>query len=78
MFIPLSTTSVLVLILSLIPLYWFSKRSRLQLPPGPKGWPLIGNLFDMPTVNFAKTYTEWAQKYGAHPGLLYSCIEVNR
>ncbi|KAI0253130.1 cytochrome P450 [Lactifluus subvellereus] len=64
MFIPLSTTGVLVLILSLVLLYWTSKRTRLQLPPGPKGWPLIGNLLDIPMVNFSRTYTEWARKYG--------------
>lgn len=24
------------------------RRGRSPLPPGPPGWPLIGNLFDMP------------------------------
>ena len=66
---PLSTTDVLigvvVLILALIPLYQVSKRERLSLPPGPKGWPLIGNLSDIPQSDSVKTYAEWAQKYGA-------------
>jgi len=58
-------TGVVVLILALIPLYRASKKERLALPPGPKGWPLIGNLLDIPRSNFVKTYTEWARKYGA-------------
>jgi len=61
----LSTTGAVVLILALIPLYRASKRERLSLPPGPKGWPLIGNLLDIPQSDFVKTYAEWARKYGA-------------
>ena len=58
-------TAVVVLILALIPLCRIFKRDRLSLPPGPKGWPLIGNLLDIPQSNFVKTYAEWARKYGA-------------
>jgi hypothetical protein len=64
-----STTGVLigvvVLILALVPFYRSSKRDLLSLPPGPKGWPLIGNLLDIPQSDFAKAYTNWARKYGA-------------
>ncbi|KAF5309457.1 hypothetical protein D9619_012390 [Psilocybe cf. subviscida] len=38
--------------------------SRLPLPPGPKGYPLIGNLFDVPTSQQWRTYAEWAKVYG--------------
>ena len=61
----LSTTGVVTLILALILLYRASNRDRLPLPPGPKGWPLIGNLLDIPQSNVVKTYAEWARKYGA-------------
>jgi len=64
MSVQLSTTGVIILVLALIPLYWVSKRTRLPLPPGPKGWPLIGNLLDVPQANFVATYTDWARKYG--------------
>ncbi|KJA21835.1 hypothetical protein HYPSUDRAFT_140077 [Hypholoma sublateritium FD-334 SS-4] len=54
-------------------LYVFVKRSignrqrnprRLPLPPGPKGYPLIGSLFDVPKEKPWITYNEWAKTYG--------------
>ena len=34
------------------------------LPPGPKGYPLIGNLFDMPANKPWIVYDEWRKTYG--------------
>ena len=36
----------------------------LPLPPGPKGYPLIGNLFDMPAKKPWVVYDEWRKIYG--------------
>ena len=36
----------------------------LPLPPGPKGYPLIGNLFDMPTEQHWIVCDEWRKTYG--------------
>ena len=38
--------------------------NRLPLPPGPKGYPLIGNLFDMPDQKSWVVYDEWRKTYG--------------
>ncbi|KAG2070199.1 cytochrome P450 [Suillus decipiens] len=34
-------------------------------PPGPRGWPLIGNIRDMPQIKPWLTFAEWGKKYGA-------------
>jgi hypothetical protein len=36
----------------------------LPLPPGPKGHPLIGNLFDLPVENPWLVYENWCKTYG--------------
>ena len=38
----------------------------LPLPPGPKGYPLIGNLFNMPLNKAWLVYDEWSKTYGRH------------
>ncbi|KAI0058422.1 cytochrome P450 [Artomyces pyxidatus] len=40
------------------------RRDSLPRPPGPKGLPVIGNLFDIPKTNSWLTYEEWARTYG--------------
>ncbi|KAF8879055.1 cytochrome P450 [Infundibulicybe gibba] len=35
-----------------------------RLPPGPRGWPLIGNLFDMPRKQTWLTFSKWGNIYG--------------
>ena len=41
-----------------------SNPNGLPLPPGPKGYPLIGSLFDMPINKPWLVYDEWCKTYG--------------
>lgn len=40
------------------------KRQRHRYPPGPKGLPIIGNVFDVPMENGWVVYRDWARQYG--------------
>ncbi len=49
---------------------WSKRRPVRHFPPGPKPWPIIGNLFDIPVHYAADVYLEWAAKYNSesiHP-----------
>lgn len=48
--------------------YRFALRptSSLSFPPGPKGWPIIGNLFDFPKTDQAHCFRKMADQYGVY------------
>lgn len=48
-----------------------SQLSHLPLPPGPKGFPIIGSLFEMPHENTWLVYDDWFKNYGM---LFRSCL----
>lgn len=49
---------------------WIRSR-RLPLPPGPKGWPVIGNIFDIPKEKAHIAYMEMGRKYSTWGCLIY-------
>ena len=60
----ISLASVVLGFAALIPL---TRRRRSDLPPGPKGYPIIGNLFDVPPTHVWEKFGEFGKQYGALP-----------
>ncbi|KAJ7207518.1 cytochrome P450 [Mycena pura] len=62
--ITLTDIGVVAAALSLSAFYHFRTRRMQRLPPGPKGYPFIGNVFDMPESYSWKTFAKWGEQYG--------------
>ncbi|KAJ8449749.1 hypothetical protein Cgig2_001405 [Carnegiea gigantea] len=57
------TLIILASIILILILYSLFQRLRYKIPPGPKPWPVVGNLYDIKPVRF-RCFYEWAQQYG--------------
>lgn len=53
---------LLALVLALAGRYRW-RTTKLPLPPGPKGYPIVGNLFDMPFKEQWVRYCDWCKQY---------------
>lgn len=42
---------------------WSKPRALRHFPPGPKPWPIIGSLLDIPVGHAAEVYFDWGVKY---------------
>jgi hypothetical protein len=58
----LSLVSVVFGCAALVPLA--RRRSRSHLPPGPKGYPIVGNLLDLPPTHVWEKFGAWGRQYG--------------
>ncbi|XP_010525432.1 PREDICTED: cytochrome P450 98A3 [Tarenaya hassleriana] len=54
---------VVASIIAAVASYKLIQRLRFKLPPGPRPWPVVGNLYDIKPIRF-RCYAEWAQSYG--------------
>ena len=57
--------SVASVVLGCIALMRLARRRRSDLPPGPKGYPIVGNLFDLPLTHSWEKFAEFGEQYGA-------------
>ncbi|KAH0578149.1 hypothetical protein H2248_004113 [Termitomyces sp. 'cryptogamus'] len=60
----MSTLAICLIFVSLLMSKRFLWKPKFCLPPGPKGWPVIGNLFDMPKEMTWQTFAQWGKTYG--------------
>jgi hypothetical protein len=51
--------------------YWITKPRHDHFPPGPKRYPIIGNLFNFPRDHFYDAFTRWQKEYGTPNHNLY-------
>ncbi|XP_046556081.1 cytochrome P450 2C31-like [Haliotis rubra] len=59
----LTGRAVLVGTIAGVTIYLISKK-RYNLPPGPRGWPLLGNLLEFRNKTIYEKLTEWKAEYG--------------
>lgn len=42
----------------------FLRKWKYPMPPGPAGWPIIGNVFDIPLDYQWKAFARWGERWG--------------
>ena len=52
------------MLIGIITFYYFLRRPRHKLPPGPRGLPLIGNLHQLDHLRPHDTINQWRKEYG--------------
>ena len=53
-----------VVLLALIVRAAMLRRRKGPMPPGPTGWPIIGNVLDVPVNHSWKTFAKWGERWG--------------
>ncbi|OSX64689.1 hypothetical protein POSPLADRAFT_1134235 [Postia placenta MAD-698-R-SB12] len=71
MALPLTHACLCVILVSSFVLWLDRRLRRFPMPPGPRGFPIIGNALQMPQEREWVKFTEWAKTYG---GILHLSI----
>ena len=53
----------LLVLLFFLPFLYLLRRQSSTRPPGPKGLPFLGNIFDIPNENGWSVYAEWSRRF---------------
>ncbi|KAF7375538.1 putative monooxygenase [Mycena sanguinolenta] len=61
-FVP--TATLVAAVISAGYLFWNSAARKNNLPPGPRRWPLIGSVLEIPQTCQWVTFSKWAKTYG--------------
>lgn len=70
-------TSVVCAILAIVFLWLRYWRTARKLPPGPMGYPLIGNVFDMMVSEMWVVAQKWGRIYGVLLSKCHACGLIN-
>lgn len=60
----LVTVTLLIATLTVSSLILFFARNRMPAVPGPRGYPIVGNLLDVPKDEQWLTFDKWIREYG--------------
>ncbi|KAJ6473752.1 cytochrome P450 [Mycena sanguinolenta] len=60
----LAVIQIVSLLVVLLCARYLLRWNRPPLPPGPRGWPLIGNSFDIPTHTVWQSFAQMGEKWG--------------
>ncbi|KAJ7834052.1 cytochrome P450 [Mycena olivaceomarginata] len=52
------------LLIIFLVIFLFKPTTNRKLPPGPKGWPLMGNIYDVPRTASWHVFQQWGESYG--------------
>lgn len=56
--------AIILLVFSGVLFLFLRRKKAVLYPPGPKGLPVLGNLFDFPKNQHWIKFTEWGQLFG--------------
>ena len=61
---PIFIVNIIALVAALVVAKYATRRRRERVPPGPPGWPVIGNILDMPSSHEWRTFARWSEEWG--------------